>query len=65
MREETLLRKENVAKSVYSACDSGSGSFAKYQSPKETGTARYTDKPEKQKNTQLPTVIDQIIKSNT
>ena len=39
--------------------------FTKYQSPKETGTQKYTDKIDRQTNTQLPTVIARISKSNT
>ena len=38
---------------------------AKYQYQKETGTEKYTEKLDIQKNTQLPTVISRIRKSNT
>ena len=41
------------------------GLISKYQSPKETGTLKHTDKPDIQTNTQLPTVIALISKSNT
>ena len=60
-----ILAEAVVGSGLGTLMASGRGFSAKYQSPKETVNEKYTDKPYRQTNTQLPTGIARISKSNT